>query len=160
MSIQNQISIAIPPADVIAVTEKLQEVKTILAPYLQGLTAKERQELFKMGNKTVANVKKTSEYVISNPEFVPAYMNTVEFTKDETVVTQLGPIANLADQIATDVSDTVMLCGSEALKQAMYYYGTVKEAHAKGVVSARPIYEDLSARFTRRGHKKAPPASE
>lgn len=160
MSIQNQISVVIPPADITAVTEKLQEVKSILAPYLQGLTAKERQELFKMGNKTVANVQKTSEYVISNPEFIPTYMNTLEFSKDETVVTQLGPIANLADQIAVDVSDTVMICGSEALKQAMYYYGTVKEAHAKGVLSAKPIYLDLAARFKKRTHRKAPPSQE
>jgi hypothetical protein len=150
MSTQNQISIVIPTAVITDVTQKLQECKTALAPYLQGLTAAERSTLFKMGDKTVATVQKTKSYIDTNPEFVPSYMDKAEFLKDEAVVTQLSPIANLASQIQTDVNDTVMLAGSEAIQSALLYYGQVKEAHRKGIATAKPIYEDLSQRFTRR----------
>lgn len=154
MSTQNQISIVIPQAIIDTVTAKLKECKVALAPYLQGLTMQERGDLFKMGDKTVATVQKTKAYVVSNPEFVPIYMDKVEFLKDETVVSQLNPIVNLSKQLFTDADDTMMLAGSEALQNAMLYYGQVREAHSKGVPTAKPIYEDLSERFKRGTYKK------
>jgi hypothetical protein len=157
MSSQNQISIEIPQTVITDVMQKLQECKAALAPYLQGLTAEERHSLFKMGNKTVANVQKTKSYVDTNPEFVPSYMNKDEFLKDEAVVSQLNPIANLATQLAIDVEDTVMLAGSEALQMAMLYYGQVKEANSRGIPTARPIYDDLSQRFSKRSKKITKP---
>jgi len=106
-----------------------------------------------MGDKTVATVQKTKSYVDTNPEFIPQYMDEKEFLKDEALATQLSPIANLSQQLATDVSDTVMLAGSESLQSAMLYYGQVREAHSKGIVTARPIYEDLQTRFSKRKRK-------
>lgn len=156
MSTPNQISIEIPQTVIDLVTQNLQASKVALAPYLQGLTADERMSLFKMGNKTVATVQKTKSYIDTNPEFVPSYMNKIEFLKDETVVTLLNPIANLAKQLASDVEDTVMLSGSEALQEAMLYYGQVKEASAKGIPTAKPIYEDLKERFSKRSRKPKP----
>ena len=156
MSSQNQISIDIPQAVIDEVTGKLQECKTALAPFLQGLTAEERLSLFKMGDKTVATVQKVKSYMDTNPEFIPAYMNKTEFLKDEKVVTQLNPIANLAKQLTSDVEDTVMLTGSEALQESMLYYGQVKEATSKGVPTAKPIYEDLKQRFSKRARKTNP----
>ena len=153
MSVQNQISVEIPASVVAEVTQKLQECKTILAPFLQGLTNKQRKDMFKMGDKTVATVQKTKSYVDTNPEFVPNYMDKLEFLKDEAVVTQLNPISNLAKQLYTDTSDTVMLAGSEALKQALFYYGSVNEAQRQAVATAKPIYEDLSKRFARTSGK-------
>ena len=157
MSTQNQISIVIPQTVIDTVTRNLQDCRTALAPYLQGLTNEERISLFKMGDKTVATVQKTKSYIDTNPEFVPSYMDRVEFLKDETVVTQLNPIANLARQITSDVDDTVMLSGSEALQEAMLYYGQVKEAAAKGIPTAKPIYEDLRQRFSKRSRNNNPP---
>ena len=154
MSTQNQISIEIPQAVIDQVMTKLQECKTALAPYLQGLTAEERQSFFKLGNKTVATVQKTKTYVDTNPEFVPAYMNRSEFIKDEKVVSQLQPIVNLTAQLNSDTDDTMMLAGSEALQSALLYYGQVREAHSKGVPTAKPIYDDLSERFKRGTYKK------
>lgn len=153
MSTQNQISIEIPTAVIEAVIQKMQECKTQLAPYLQGLTAEDRGSLFKMGDKTVATVQKTKSYMNTNPEFIPVYMNQAEFLKDEALVSQLNPIANLANQLSSDINDTVMLAGSEALQSSMLYYGQIKEAHHKGIITAKPIYEDLSQRFAKRTRK-------
>jgi hypothetical protein len=62
----------------------------------------------------------------------------------------------LANQISSDINDTVTLAGSEALQSAMLYYGQVKEAHNKGIPTAKPIYEDLSVRFSKRAKKLKP----
>ena len=154
MSTNNQINIEIPQAILDEVYADLQNCRTKLAPYLQGLSFDQKQSLFKMGDKTVATVKKVKSYTDTNTEFIPGYMNVEEFGKDEKVVTQLDPLNNLSMQLASDISDTMMLAGSEALMAALLYYGTVKEAAAKGVASAIPIYEDLSKRFSRKSFKK------
>ena len=156
MSTNNQIRISIPKATLDDVSQKLQECRAALAPYLQGLTQEDRKTLFKMGNKTVATVQKVKIYLETNPEFAPSYMAKDEFVKDESVVTGLAPLANLAEQLSSDLDDTIMLAGSEALVSAMLYYGTVKEAASKGVATAKPIYEDLSQRFSKKGNKTVP----
>jgi len=156
MSTQNQISVEIPQSVIAEVHQKLQECKALLAPYLQALTSAEKESIFKMGDKTVATVQKVKSYMETNPEFIPNYMNKTEFLKDEALVTALDPLGNLATQLASDIKDTVILAGSEALTAAMFYYGTAKEAYDKGVPTAKPVYEDLSQRFIRRSYKKLP----
>lgn len=156
MSTNNQISVEIPKAVLDEVAQKLQDCKTLLAPYLQGLTVDQRKKLFKMGDKTVATVQKVKVYLETNPEFAPAYMDKTEFLKDEGVVTGLSPLGNLATQLASDIADTVTIAGSEALVSALLYYGTTKEAADKGIASAKPIYDDLSQRFVRKGNKAVP----
>ncbi|AEW86519.2 hypothetical protein FCOL_08520 [Flavobacterium columnare ATCC 49512] len=103
-----------------------------------------------MGDKTVATAQKVKSYLQTNPEFAPAYMDQAEFLKDEAVVTQLTPLANMAEQLTRDLNDTVMLAGSEAIYNALLYYGQVREAYAKGIPTAKPVYEDLSQRFSKR----------
>jgi len=159
MSTKNQISVAIPATVINSVQEKLQECRTLLAPYLQGLTADERKSLFKMGDKTVATVQKVKDYVETNPEFAPSYMDKEEFLKDEVLVTGLTPIGNLATQLASDISDTIMLAGSEALAAALFYYGTTKEAADRGIATAGPIYDDLKQRFVQKS-RRFPPKAE
>lgn len=146
----NRISETIPAAVILDVTTKLNQCKVALKPYLQGLTEKERHDLFKMGDKTLATVQKVKAYLDTNPEFVPSYMQVAEFRKDEAVVTVLMPLLNLALQLASDIDDTRMLAGSEALQEGMFYYGSTKEAADKGVVTAKPIYDDLKARFSKK----------
>ena len=157
MSTNNQISVQVPQAVLEDVAQKLQECKTALAPYLQALTSDQRKSLFKMGEKTVATVQKVKSYLDTNPEFAPTYMNKDEFLKDEDTVTKLSPLANLALQLGSDIEDTVMLAGSEALVAAMQYYGPVKEAAKQGVTTAKPIYEDLVKRFAKRPAKGGDP---
>jgi len=159
MSTKNQISIDIPQSVIDKVIENLQESRTLLAPYLQGLTPQERKSLFKMGDKTVATVQKVKDYVETNPEFAPSYMDKEEFLKDETVVTTLSPLGNLADQLASDISDTIILAGSEALAAALFYYGTTKEAAERGIATACPIYDDLKQRFVQKS-RRFPPKTE
>lgn len=159
MGTQNQISITIPQATIDEVMLKMKECKEALAPYLQALTADDRHAIFKMGDKTVATAQKVKSYLETNPEFAPNYMDKAEFLKDEAVVTQLSPIGNIAEQLSRDLNDTIMLAGSEAIYGALLYYGQVKEAHLKGIASAKPIYEDLSVRFSKRKKAQQTPES-
>ncbi len=150
MAQENQISIEIPQEIIDTVLARLQECKNDLSPYLQALTSSDASGLLKMGDKSLPTVQKIKSYLETNPEFIPSYLDTKEFLKDEAVVSQLTPIANITEQLFSDVSDTLTLAGSEALKASLLYYGLVREADNKGVISAKPIYEDLKQRFAKK----------
>lgn len=156
MSQSNQVNMEIPQEVVDKVIENLNQIKSDLQPYMHALSNEDRQSLFKMGDKTLSTVLKTQSYTVTNPEFIPNYMDIAAFNQDIVVTNQLRPILDLANQIATDVSDTTMLAGSEALTQALMYYGQVREAESKKVESSRAIYEDLQPRFSRKRAKIDP----
>lgn len=154
MSAQNQISVEIPQTVIDSVMKSAKDSQEALKPYLQALTNDQKSSLFKMGDKTLATVQKLLSYTTTNPEFVPGYMEVEEFHKDAKVVEQLSPLLALFEQLVSDLNDTVMLAGSEALTNGMLYYGSVNEAASKGVPAAKPIYDDLSQRFKRGSYKK------
>jgi hypothetical protein len=153
---ENIISIEIPEADVKQVLDYLNKIQEILRPYLIALSPEERRQLLKMGDKTVAFVEKTLDYVRSNPEFVPAYMDIKEFEKDAVSVKNLIAMLNPTTQLEQGLNDTEMLAGSEAYTAALIYYNSVKQAAKNNIPNAAAIYDDLSKRFDGQGKKKAP----
>ncbi|PWA07445.1 hypothetical protein [Flavobacterium psychrotolerans] len=95
MSTQNQINIEIPQTIIDGIMQKLQECKTDLEPYLQGITSEECISFFNVENKTVSRIQKKSS-IDTNPDFAPSFMNKIEFYKDEELVSQQDPFTNLA----------------------------------------------------------------
>lgn len=151
---ENVLSIQIPESDVKQVIECLNKIQEILKPYLIALSPDERRQLLKMGDKTVPFVDKTLDYVKSNPEFVPIYMDVKEFEKDTLTVKNLITMLNPTIQIEQGLKDTEMLAGSEAYTAALIYYNSVKQAAKNNIPNAAAIYDDLSQRFDGQGKKK------
>lgn len=152
---ENVISIEIPSTDVKQVLEHLTKIQEILKPYLIALSPEERKQLLKMGDKTIPFVEKTLEYVKTNPEFVPIYLDVKEFEKDAIAVKDLVSMLTPINQLSQGLNDTEMLAGSEAYTTALIYYNSVKQASKNNVPNAKAIYEDLSKRFAGQGKKKS-----
>lgn len=150
----NRISETIPNDVIAQTTTKLNEIKTLLQPYLQSLTVEERRELAKMSDKSISFVSKVNDYCNTNPEFCPSYLNGEELGADFTVVSELKPLFDLCEQLCSNVDDTMMLAGSEAYTASLMYYGNVKMAAKTGQANAKPIFEDLQQRFAGQGKKK------
>lgn len=157
MSQKNEISVVIPAAELTNINNLLAQLKTALAPYIHGLTTDEIRGIAKMGDKTVAFVNKIKDYTTTNPEYTPAFMNVADFVIDINAVNGLSSVHRSAQQIADDLSDTMMLSGNEALVAALMYYGNVKFNASQGQASAKTIYEDLKKRFPQRRGAAAKP---
>ncbi len=155
--IPNRISTPIPAQVIADVTAALTQVKTLLAPYMQTLTEKERQELPKMSNKTLSFVAKTVDYCKTNPEFCPSYLSVPDLNIDFSTVAVLNPIVGLCEQICSNLSDTEMLAGNEAYIAALQYYGGVQAAAKSAQPDAKPIYDDLRERFMPKSKRKETP---
>lgn len=111
----NQVTTAIPPAELAQVLDHLRQARALLAPYLHPLTPDERKNIVKMGDKSVGFMAKLLDYAANNPAFVPGFVSFEELKQDVGVATDLLPVEQLAAQLALDLNSTVMLAGSEGM---------------------------------------------
>jgi hypothetical protein len=149
------------PQDVLAqVQTKIQEVQTLLAPYMLALTPEERRELPKMGAKTIGFVEKAYEFAKQNPNLIPPYLDLAAFGVDFADASGLWTIHNMVRQLDEGLDDTEMTAGSEAYQAALVFYKSVKMAAAQNIPGAKAIYEELKTRFPQRGGKREPSGTE
>jgi hypothetical protein len=151
MALENIISFEIPAEDLKAVQDALTSVETIFAPYLLALTADQRRRIPKMSDGSAPFVNKTMDYATEESKFAPPYLSVEEMRKDFNAVTHLTQILRRVDKLQSNLNDTLMLAGSESFVAALSYYNSVKMAARMNVPGAKPIYDDLSKRFTRTG---------
>ena len=100
-----------------------------------------------MSDKTQPFVQKTVGYAISNPEFVPFFIDAKDLVIDFGNATALAPVFQLAQQLCNNINDTEMVAGSEAYRSALGVYDGVKLGDKNGIAGARSIREDLRMRF-------------
>lgn len=147
---ENRISIEIPEADLAAARAALQQVHTILAPYVIALTPDQRRTLPKMSDGTEPFVEKAIDYARNSSQFLPPFVSLEEMEKDWEAISGLMPLLRMVLQIQDTLSDTAMLAGSEVYVAALSYYNSVKQGAKVNAPDAKAIYEDLRKRFERR----------
>jgi hypothetical protein len=136
------------PANIVEVVQtKLNEIKTLLTPYTVTLTPAERQSILKMGEKSLAFVEKSHDFAVENPNFVPPFLNMIEFGIDFTDAHGLWTIRSDAKQVYELIDDTAMVAGSEAYYAALIFYNSVKVAAGQDIPGAKALYEELKRRF-------------
>jgi hypothetical protein len=155
----NKINFSIPDEVIADVTSKLNEVATILKPYLIALTPTERTEIPKMSDGTLPFVQKCLGYCQTNPEFAPSFIDFDGLFADMKVYEQLTPIYRLIFQLENKLNDTTMEAGAESFVSALSYYNSVKYAARMDVPSAKAIADDLSKRFARTSKTVSTPES-
>ncbi|MDR2065269.1 MAG: hypothetical protein LBP85_06150 [Prevotellaceae bacterium] len=145
------------PVDVLTqVHTKLNEIRTLLKPYVVTLTPDERRELPKMGEKSFTFVEKSYDYAVENPGIVPSYLDMQAFGVDFADSHGLWPVRNDALQVYEMLDDSAMASGSESYQASLVFYNAVKAAAAQDVPGAKAIYDELKQRFPR--HKRQRPA--
>lgn len=75
MAQQDLISVNIPEADLMDIKSAVNTLQAKLLPHLKTLSTQERIELPKMGDKTVAFVRKAYEYGRQNKDLVPSFLD-------------------------------------------------------------------------------------
>ena len=151
---ENQHVQAIPPEVLTQAQTKIQEVLTLLHPYLLALTPQERRELPKMGEKTIGFVEKAHDFAQQNPNLLPPYLDMSAFDTDFTDAHGLWTLHNMVLQLEEGIGDTEMTAGSEAYQAALVFYKSVKMAAAQDIPGAKAVYEGLKTRFPQTGKRR------
>lgn len=156
MSQENQISVALDASKLASIKEKLSGLRTDLSETLvTNLTNEERQNMLKMGDKTLAFVDKALEFAQLSPAFKPAYLNLEEAKKDFELAKNLSDILKDITTLQRGLEDTMMVAGGEAYDASLIFYASVKGASRTNEPGAQAVYEELSKRFPRRSKKSA-----
>ena len=154
----NKHSQSIPADKLEQARTKISEAADLLKPYLIALTPAEKQEIPKMGPKTLNFVEKSHEYAHENPSLVPNYLDMAEFDIDFADAHGLWALHNRIVQLQEAIGDTQMTAGSEAYQAALVFYNSAKVAASQGIHGAKAVYEELKKRFPgkKRDHHEHP----
>ncbi|HJQ26779.1 MAG TPA: hypothetical protein VKA60_22890 [Blastocatellia bacterium] len=139
----------------------LQAVKDAFAllqqklPFLVSLTADERKATFKAGPDSLSFITNALAAAQSNPTILPVSFSVPAFQRDVDLFTVLTELGTLAASLASQIDDTRLAVGGEAMQQATQVYSYVKTA-AKTTPGLKPVAEQLGERFQRAGKQKKP----
>ncbi len=153
---QNNISIELTPAEINTINTAIQTIQTTLQPHLIALDARDKQGMPKMGDKSVAFVDKALDYMRTNPEFIPNFVDAGELDKDYKGFKTLNEFLRPLAQVTDNLEDTAFLCGSDTYRGTLNYYDAVRQAAKMNVPNAKAIYDDLKVRFEAQKAKIVP----
>jgi hypothetical protein len=154
MPYQN-IDAVISPAELQAVRDAFATINQKL-PFLVTLTAAERRTVFKAGPDSLSFVENAQVAAKNNPDILPASFDNAGFQKDVDLFAALTELNSLAASIASQIDDTRMAVGSEAMQEAGQIYKYVQAA-AKTTPGLKTVADQLGERFKRAGKKTKSP---
>ena len=139
----------IPAAILAGALKKIKDARADLAPFLHPLTIKQRKELPKMGDKSLAFVAKMAEYAQSLASLMPGYLDVPGLVIDANTNSALLPVFQELDGFATDVDSTRKVAGSEGYVGALMGYGALQGAAKNNQPGAQAAIDTVSPRFAR-----------
>lgn len=159
---ENRHAQVIPANTVAQAAAKIKEAHALLKPYMgTALTAEDRKKLPKMGAKSLDFVGTAFNIAKENPNFLLlGNVPLAEFEKDYTDARELAHLATLQVSLLQEMTDTMMLAGSEALQSANVVYASVRLAKAQKMPGAKALYETLRGKNARTGRRAATKSKE
>ncbi|VFN05269.1 MAG: hypothetical protein BECKG1743E_GA0114224_108413 [Candidatus Kentron sp. G] len=126
MPYQN-IDASLSPEDIQAIKDAVDTIIQKL-PFLVNLTPKERKSLFKAGPDGVSFLQNALNAAQDHPTIFPASFRATEFKRDVDLFTTLTDIGIIVASLASEIDDTRIAVGSEAMQEASQIYTYVKAA--------------------------------
>src|SRR5690606_28170316 len=127
-----------------AVLTAIETIETNI-DFLINLTPAERETIPKMGENTVSFVMKATDMAEINPEFVPPYVDAVEFRSDYERALTLKQLGIQIISLGEKFIDTSMASGSESYVTALTFYNSLKAAARMNVPGANELAVELES---------------
>lgn len=154
MPYQN-INASVSTADVQAIKDAFALILAKL-PFLVNLTMEERKSIAKAGPDSLSFLQNALAAAETNPTILPASFSTPEFKNDVDLFDFLTELAILAASLASQIDDTRVAVGGEAMRHASQVY-TYAKAASKLIPGLKPIVQQLGERFRKAGKPKPLP---
>lgn len=151
MPYQN-IDAAVPAADLQAIKDAIAGILQKL-PFLVNLTPEERKSTFKTGPDRLSFVNDCASAAQANPTIFPASFSVTAFQKDVALFAVLSELCTLVNSLASQLDDTRMAVGGEAMQQSNQVYKYVQAA-AGNTPGLKPLAEQLGRQFKKAGKTK------
>jgi hypothetical protein len=143
----NRLSLDITDAQKATVATDTNKLADSTEGFNVVIDKEELKSLSKISDGRIPFVEKVTQYIVSNPEFLPPFADVPEFQKDFKAFKDLREMSRPLRQILDKLETSMMVAGSEAYDTARNYYKTVQFQAKMGVPGAQTIYEDLRQLF-------------
>jgi hypothetical protein len=120
-------------------------------PNLVDLTQEQRKALPKMGDGSVAFVRKALELAKQNPDFLPRSFDIEQMQQSLDFWEQMNGVMLALNQLHELMDDTYVAVGSKAFSDALSVYYYAKGVGHTGILENSVV--ELGKRFTRKGSK-------
>src|ERR1051325_4298987 len=142
---QNLISAQLSDADTAAAKDLIDQARA-KTPFLLNLTEKERHDLPKMGQDSVAFVNLAKQGLTDYPQHIPDDFPDDEFDKDTHSSGNLWQLRLKTASYLEGIDDTLMAMGSDAMKGSNEIYGHLKVA-AKNNATIKLLVDEMAKRY-------------
>lgn len=153
MANDNQVSAVLTDQNVTDILGHLTAIEGIL-PFLISRAVGDNNVM--LGDKSVAFDEKCANYMATNPEFIPGYVDPAEVLKDRALRDQFTKFMPQLQLLAAKSVDTYDVVGNEMMMADLAYYSSTADAAKRGKTSAGDIHDDLATRYP--GRVSAKPA--
>ena len=150
---ENRIHLTLTNDERNSINSAITTLVDTLTPHMVPLSSDERKKLPKMGESSLPFVEKVIDYVESDAQFNPPFINADHMQVDFNAVKDLTTMMRPLEQLMDGMSDMLLLSGSELYVAALSYYNSVKMAHKLNLPESETIYKDLFKRFEKQGKK-------
>jgi len=122
---QNLISLDITPDAIAKVDEAIQILEAFTAPFIT-LTNQQKQELFKMGDKSILFCQQTAMVLEQNQDVLPPTFNYEEMKTDLADHAALAPRVLRIREVLAKMEDTQIALGSDVMVASSEGYALMK----------------------------------
>jgi hypothetical protein len=154
MPYQN-IDASLPSQTMEAIKAAIETIKNNL-PFLVTLSVEERRATFKAGADSLSFVTNARTAVANYPQVLPGSFDKDAFDRDCDLFSKLTELQTLTESLRSQIDDTRLAVGGEAMRQGLQAYEYFKTA-SKTTPGLKPVVDQLSERFKRSGADEPPP---
>ncbi|WP_137905233.1 hypothetical protein [Chryseobacterium sp. 2VB] len=147
MALDNLISLSFTTEELTKLDQALQTIDTVLSGKTINLTPEERQQYGSIAEQNKLFVNKAKIYMEQYPQYVPNFLDKVEFDKDYLGREQVEQRLQIMSSLTEQLSDTKVLLDHDNYHNAITFYRNMKFLSGENVPGTNTIYEDLKQFF-------------
>jgi len=132
--------------DVTELSDMIEALKAKFG-FLITLTAQDRRELPKMGERSIGFEEKCATHMLMNPEFLPGFVSLDDLQEDRTLRAHLLKCFVPLQALCAAMEDTLMAVSSDIWLADLAYYHNARDGARRKLPGAEAIFNDLSSRF-------------
>ena len=147
MALENLISIEFTNEELTQLDAHLDGIQQVLAGKTINITPEQRRQYGRIANQNKLIVDKAKNYMEQHPNWVPNFIDKVEFDKDYIARQQIEGRVQLLENLAQQLIDTKTLLDHDNYTNTLSFYRKMRYLAGENEAGAKTVYEDMKTLF-------------
>lgn len=149
MALENLISIEFTQEELTNLDAHLDGIQQILAGKTVNLTPDQRRQYGSIGNQNKLIVDKAKTYMEQYPNWIPSFLDKVEFDKDYAARLQMEQRTQRLQNLTQQLLDTKTLLDHDNYTNSLSFYRMMRYLAGENEAGAKTVYEDMKVLFSK-----------